>query len=260
MRIWLIPILAFVLFGADRGLDLRTAARKGQTNQVDILLKGGAPIDSADKDGKTALMLAAEHGHFAVVRLLLDRGSNATLRDGQGWTAYSLALTAGRDDVLKILSAPPPMEVFLDPSWDRSNLYSSCFMSPAQLADHMSAIGAQTMIAAAVRDFAKANGRGRMEFIATSGGDATLYLRSRPSASCIPQQSVDSLSLEIDVRLERAADRSMLLEKKFGGGLKGLHARTVSSPAQYQPVFSGWAASHASEIYWAAVEAWLRAR
>ena len=47
----------------------------------------------------------------------------------------------------------------------------------------------------------------RADLVFVSGGDATLYLRSRPSASCIPQQSVDSLSLEIEVRLERAADR-----------------------------------------------------
>ena len=61
----------------------------------------------------------------------------------------------------------------------------------------------------------------------------------------------------MDVRLERSG-RKAILEKTFGGGLKGLHARSVTSPAQYGAVFDEWAKSHASQIYWAAVEAWLR--
>ena len=52
----------------------------------------------------------------------------------------------------------------------------------------------------------------------------------------------------------------MLLEKTFGGGLKGLHARAVSSPAQYGAIFSELAKANAPQIYWAVVEACLRAR
>jgi hypothetical protein len=62
--------------------------------------------------------------------------------------------------------------------------------------------------------------------------------------------------MALDVRLER--NRAPLLEKTFGGGLKGLHVRTVRSPAQYQPLYAEWAKSHAAQIYEAAVEAWLR--
>jgi hypothetical protein len=85
-----------------------------------------------------------------------------------------------------------------------------------------------------------------------------LHLTARPAAACLPQQSMDNLSLEIGVRLERNSDHAALLEKTFGGGLKGLHARTVTSPAQYRPLLEGWATSHAPEIYWSVVEAWLR--
>ncbi len=133
-------------------------------------------------------------------------------------------------------------------------------MSPAELVREVAALEPAAMVARAIREFAQSSGRGRMEFVAERGGDVVLRLKARPSASCNPQQSLDSLSLAIEVRVERAADRAALLEKTFGGGLKGLHARTVSSPAQYQPLYSGWASSHAGEIYWAAVEAWLRAQ
>jgi len=48
--------------------------------------------------------------------------------------------------------------------------------------------------------------------------------------------------------------------KAVGGGLKGLHVKSATSPAQYPALFADWAKAHASQIYWAAVEAWLRAR
>jgi Ankyrin repeats (3 copies) len=260
MRTWLILFVACVSFGADRGADLHAAARKGQTVEVEALLKSGVPVDSRDKDGRTALMLAADRGKAAAVRLLLARGADPKARDARGWTAYALALASGRDEVLALFPAPSPVTVFLDATWDPANLYSSCFMSPAELAREVAALEPAAMVARAVREFAQASGRGRMEFVAEPGGDAVLHLKARPSASCIPQQSLDSLSLAIDVRVERVADRAALLEKTFGGGVKGLHARTVSSPAQYQPLFSGWALSHAGEIYWASVESWLRAQ
>ena len=259
MRIWLLLLVAVGLPGADLGPGLRSAARKGQNSEVEDLLKKGAAIDSPDKDGRTALMLAADRGRAATVKLLLTRGANPKARDREGWTAYALALAAGRDEVLKLLPAPSPLVVYMDAGWDRANLYSSCFMTLPQLVQQIAGLEPGAMVAVAIRDFAASNGRGRMEFVAAPGGDAVLHLKARPAASCLAQQTVDNLSLEIDVRMERTAGRGTLLEKTFGGGLKGLHARTVTSPAQYQPLLAGWASSHAPQIYWAAVEAWLRA-
>ncbi|HSU67245.1 MAG TPA: hypothetical protein VLJ39_10250, partial [Tepidisphaeraceae bacterium] len=88
----------------------------------------------------------------------------------------------------------------------------------------------------------------------------TLILKVRPGVSCIQQQSADNLNLAIDARVVLTKDQSLLVEKTFGGGLKGLHARAVTSPAQYGAIFSEWAKAHAAAIYWATVEAWLRAR
>ncbi len=114
MRTWLILLVVFVSFGADRGADLRTAARKGQTAEVDALLKSGVPVDSRDKDGRTALMLAADRGQAAAVRILLARGADPKARDTRGWTAYALALASGREKVTALLPAPAPVTVFLD--------------------------------------------------------------------------------------------------------------------------------------------------
>jgi hypothetical protein len=82
----------------------------------------------------------------------------------------------------------------------------------------------------------------------------------RPSISCVQQQTVDNVSLAIDLKVLRVSDGAVLLEKTFGGGLKGLRARATTSPAQYGPLFLEWAKAHASGIYWTAVEAWLRAQ
>lgn len=254
-----IAIAVAVAWAADAGLDLRNAAKKGQTAQVAALVGRGVPIDSVDKDGRTALMLAAQRGHAETVKLLLDRGAKADARDRQGWTAYALAVIEGRDDVVKLFPAREPLESVLDVKWAPDNVYGSCFLKPQQLAEEVAAMQPDSMAAAALRDYAALSGKGVARFV-ESGGAVTVTVKVRPGISCLQQQTLDNVSVAIDVRAVRNADQRVLLEKTFGGGLKGLKARTVSSPAQYAPLFSEWTRSHAPQIYWAIVEAWLRAR
>src|SRR6476469_9488313 len=107
-RMW-IALLCAAAWAADPGADLRDAARKGQTAQVAALLGKGAAIDSADKIGRTALMLAAEKGKADTVKLLLERGAKADARDRDGWTAYALAVSEQRDEVVKMFPPRPPI-------------------------------------------------------------------------------------------------------------------------------------------------------
>lgn len=249
----------FLFAAAQPGDDLRAAARKGNTQQVESLLQRGVPIDSPDKDGRTALMLAAQRGRTATVKLLLDRGANPNARDRQGWTAYALALIEGREDVVKLFPKRPPIRIQVEASTGPNNVYSSCSMAPQQLAHEIAALRLDTVVTSALRDFSTTKGNGVVEFV-NSEPQARLVLTLRPAVSCVQQQSADNISLAIDAKELRARDNAMLLEKTFGGGLKGLHAQSATSPAQYQPVFADWAKAHAPAIYWAAVEAWLRAR
>jgi hypothetical protein len=252
--------LAVVSAGAeDSGLELRNAAKKGQAAQVAELLRKGASIESADKNGRTPLILAAERGHADVVKLLLDGGAKPDARDRDGWNAYGRAVIENREDVVKLFPRQDPIAVALDVKLAPDNVYNSCLMKPDALADHIAGLQPDMQVAAAVSEYAALNGRGLVRVV-ESGPQVTLTLKVRPSVSCLQQQTRDNISLAIDARLVRAADQAVLLEKTFGGGLKGLRARTVSSPAQYAPLFSEWAKSHAPGIYWAAVEAWLRAR
>lgn len=48
------------------------AASHGQFVTCKLLIEAGAGLNVQDKDGSTALMCAAEHGHTEIVRLLLS--------------------------------------------------------------------------------------------------------------------------------------------------------------------------------------------
>jgi hypothetical protein len=243
---------------ADLGPDLLIAARKGQAKQVSDLLSRGASIETAGKDGRTPLMLAAMRGHAETVKLLLERGAKTDARDRQGWTAYALALTNGRDEIVRLLPHPGPLAVEIQASWAPDNVYSSCSLAPPQLQDYIAGLQLDAVAAAALREYAAAGGKAAVVFDAPDP-QAALVLKVRPGVSCLQQQTRDNISLAIDVKLVRHRDHGVLLEKTYGGGLKGLHSRSASSPAQYAALFADWAKTHAPQIYWAMVEAWLRA-
>ena len=259
MRLAAIAILfACAAPGADLGPDLLAAARKGQTREIAALLAKGARIEAAGKDGRTPLMIAAWRGHAAAVQLLLDRGANPAARDRDGWTAYALALTAGRDDVLRVLPRSDPLRVEFDAAWNPENLYASCFVNPEELARQIAAVRPDSLVVAAVRDYGEPNGKGAVDPVATDP-QFTAVFDVRPGVSCVQQRSIDNLSLVIDVSVTRATDNAVVLRKTVGGGLKGLRARPVSSPAQYPAIFAELARSNAPQIYWSVVEACLRA-
>jgi ankyrin repeat protein len=259
MRYLIAPmLLVFCASAADLGPDLLSAARKGQAEKVRALLAQGASVEAKDKDGRTPLMWAARNGHAEAVSLLLAGGAKPDERDRQGWTAYGMALVssaAGRDAVLKALPHPPLPRLTLEIATAPDNLYNSCFLTPQQLVQQIAGLQLDIVMATALRDYAAKNGRGILELTAEDGNGA-LHVKVRPEVSCVTQQTVDNLSLAIDVRLSRGT--ASILEKTFGGGLKGLHARAVTSPAQYGTLFDDWVKSHAGQIYSAALEAWLR--
>jgi hypothetical protein len=254
--LFLSPVLA-----GDVSGDLLAAARKGQTQKVTELLAKGGNIETADRDGRTPLMLAAEHGHADTVKLLLEHGAKAEARDQVGWTAYGLAIfssSSAREAVLKALPERRPVRITLDLILSTENLYNSCLLKLPQLTGEVAGIQPEAQVAAALRDAALKNGKGVVDFV-SGQGDATLRLRVRPGVSCVQQDNSDNLSLAIDATL-LTADNTMLMQKTYGGGLSGLHGRLVNSPAQYAPVYEEWAKAHAGQIYWAALEAWLRHR
>ena len=77
--------------------NLLKAAQDGNHRKVVQYLDDGADIDFQDKDGATALILAARNHHVQVVVWLADQFPPADLEktDNQGWTALIHAAFRG---------------------------------------------------------------------------------------------------------------------------------------------------------------------
>ena len=78
----------------DGGLAGRAveSARAGDTAALAECLDGGVPVDLANENGDTLLMLAAYHGHAVTVRALLSRGADPALANEKGQTPLAGAV------------------------------------------------------------------------------------------------------------------------------------------------------------------------
>jgi len=268
------------LMAADVAADLLMAANDGQTLEVKRLLDSGATVETRDKrTGRTPLMLAAQHGHPDTVSLLLERGANASARDKEGWTAYGLTrfspaigvLHREQEEIVEMLPKPAPARLAVDATWSPETLISSCFMTRARLAQHVDDVQLDGLVLTAFQRALRASGDGLVQIVraerrgisagpqsgrADGNTDALLSLQAEPHSACTADQAGDSLGLSISIRLVRLRDRSVILKKTFGAGLKGLHMQTVNNPEQYFPVYDAWVQPHAGPIY-EAVEAAL---
>src|SRR5437868_2452090 len=249
---------------ADTSEDLLEAARKGRRDQVEALLNKGAALEARDKEGRTPLMLAAQYGRGSTVQLLLAKGANAEARDSRGWNTYMLALMApsggvvhtSHDAVLKLLPRPARLRLAVEAAWTPAKAgFSSCFMRPEQLAQHIRDIRPDAIVVEALERYAATAGRDLIAVVhadvrgmsgideAGAPADAAhgvLILRVEPAASCVQQS--DQLSLLIHARVLRKQNPSPVLEREFGGGIKtGMREQVAANPNQYAPLYQAWA-------------------
>lgn len=89
------------------GVRMRTewleAVIDGDANLIERLLMEGQDIDSLDRYGQTALMLAAVRGHKAVVELLLAHHAKLDVTAKYGLSALMLAIVNGYAGIAAIL-------------------------------------------------------------------------------------------------------------------------------------------------------------
>ena len=84
----------------DAAADL---ARKGDTEGLGALLKGGLDVDARDAKGNTLLMLAGYHGRTEVVKLLLKSGAMVDLRNDKGQTPLGGVAFKGYVEIATLL-------------------------------------------------------------------------------------------------------------------------------------------------------------
>jgi hypothetical protein len=273
-------LLAFPAIAADLSEDLIEAAKKGKKDQVEALLAKGAALESKDKEGRTPLLLAAQYGRTSTVRLLLAKGARPDARDSRGWNAFMLALMAPsggvvhttHDAVLKLLPRPARLRVAVDAAWAPGRAtFSSCFMRPEQLEQHIRDIRPDAIVVDAFQRFATETGRDLIAIVHTGvhgmgsienasppdDADALLTLRVEPGATCVQQS--DQLSLLIHARLVRKPDQAPVIEKDFGGGVKiGMREELAANPNQHAPLYEAWAKSQAGPLYWGVLAALMQ--
>ena len=60
-------------------------------------------LDSRDKQGNTALMLAATRGFHSIVQMLIKAGANIDLQNFYGWTAIMFAVSEDNEHIVQLL-------------------------------------------------------------------------------------------------------------------------------------------------------------
>ena len=84
---------------------MKFAIATGNVEVVKSLLARGESLDARDRDGNTALMLAAGKGRADMCSLLLEAGANRELKNDNGRTALMIAEELNHADVARVLSA-----------------------------------------------------------------------------------------------------------------------------------------------------------
>src|SRR5688572_1328826 len=88
--------------GNLRPMDWFEAARNGVIEELEAHLARGQDLGQPDESGRTALLVAAEHGHASVVTLLLASGADPNA-DGAGVRPLKVALEHEHWDVAAAL-------------------------------------------------------------------------------------------------------------------------------------------------------------
>ena len=81
---------------------LLTAACKGQSEMLQLLLNHGLQLNHQCRRGDTALHFAAWNGHSEVIKVLLTRGASPSIRNKIGQTPFLDAAETGKLEALKL--------------------------------------------------------------------------------------------------------------------------------------------------------------
>ena len=104
---------------------MKFAIAAGNREVVKSLLDRGESPNALDRDGNTALMLAARKGLAEICSILLEAGADSELRDAKGRTALEIAEALHHFDAARLLNPlSEPFDEDLGDAGDLDNLFS----------------------------------------------------------------------------------------------------------------------------------------
>jgi hypothetical protein len=176
------------------------------------------------------------------------------------------------DAVLKLLPQPKRFRLAITANWTPGiALFSSCFMRPEEMTQHMREIHPDGMVIEALRHYAATSGRDLIAIVSADARgnseiserptptdvDAVLTLQVEPGATCV--QGEDDLSMRIRATVSESGEQTPRLEKTFGpGGIKtGMRGQTAANANQHGPLYQSWVKSQVGSLYWAVLTALL---
>ncbi len=91
--------------GNFQNADLIYAARIGDTNWLNEMIKAGADVNGKNENLEAPLLWAAFNGHMRVAKILLDNDARINDTSKAGWSALMAAVESGSEQLVKLLLA-----------------------------------------------------------------------------------------------------------------------------------------------------------
>lgn len=89
----------------SNGDALVNAAEVGDADAVARFVGIGTPVDTRDRQGRTALLAATHNNHIEVARILIDAGADVNAKDRISDSPFLYAAAEGRYEILKLTLA-----------------------------------------------------------------------------------------------------------------------------------------------------------
>src|SRR5256712_13122721 len=150
--LWLL-FLANTPSSAAAPAELLIAVRNGDYAQAQRLLRAGTDVNTADKDGTTALMHSVIEADVKMMKLLIDKGANVNMKNALDSTALMYAATnlaktrvlldAGAEVKVKGTRGATPMSVALT-TFGSTPVLKLLVNKGAELADRLMTLAAGT--------------------------------------------------------------------------------------------------------------------
>ena len=98
-------ILTYCLFRTPRAESIHSAAQKGETEKIKLLIQQGVDVNARDYEGNTPLHLAALRGDKDAVELLIEKKAYVHAKTKTGETALHRAAHSGSTEIIDLLIA-----------------------------------------------------------------------------------------------------------------------------------------------------------